>query len=234
MKKLLLLLSLLCGANQLFAQNVKWGVKGGVNFAKLLQSTNQQSTSTSTITYANENLTGFQAGIITNIEFKNFSIEPGLFYIKKGGTMTSTFVNPIANLASVNKITLNYIALPVNLLYNYKFKGGKFFIGGGPYAAIGISGKYTSTLSGSMSNFNGGQTSVSQNSSGALSFGSNTTDYKTLDMGIGFLGGVSLTNGLLLSIDYSFGLKNISHSTTATLKNQVLGISAGYFLPIGK
>lgn len=95
MKKLLLSLLFLTGAFTINAQSVKFGVKGGLNFATL----------------RGENLdvdsrTGFHVGGVAELKFSDkFSLQPELLYTELG-TKNST-----------NELRLNYISLPVMAKY---------------------------------------------------------------------------------------------------------------------
>jgi hypothetical protein len=232
MKKIFLLVGLSLGLNQLFAQKVNWGVKAGLNSSTIVHPKQSQS-ATGVSNFIDHRITGYHVGIFSDIAFKNFSVQPALIYTTKGGNYESNNIlysmSGISQGYTTGKTTLNYLELPVNVLYNIPFSKGKFFIGGGPYAAIGLSGKYDRT-SQVTSNNGGGQITSSSASQGSIVFGSNSNDYRLLDMGIGLLGGVSFKNGLLFSINYSTGLSNITRSTTVTTKNNLFGFSVGYYL----
>lgn len=235
MKKLFLLLCLLLGVNQLFAQKINWGVKAGLNSSTMVHP-KQSQTATGDYRTIDKRITGYHVGIFSDITFKNFSVQPALIYTTKGGDSESSSnlysMSGVSQGYMTNKTTLHYLELPVNVLYNIPFSTGKFFIGGGPYAAVGLSGKYDRT-SQVTSNNGGGQFTTSSASQGTIVFGSNPGDYRLLDMGLGLLGGVSFKNGLLFSINYSNGLSNITRSSVTT-KNNVFGFSVGYYLTKSK
>ncbi|HVG41869.1 MAG TPA: porin family protein [Chitinophagaceae bacterium] len=86
-------------------------------------------------------LTSFQVGFIKDISLSKFaSIQPGVLFTGKGsktqrGEETS---------ANYYKSTFNpyYIEVPVTLVLKAPLGSGSgFFVGAGPYAAIGVSGK---------------------------------------------------------------------------------------------
>lgn len=231
MKKIFLLVCLLLGVNQLFAQKVNWGIKAGLNSSTIVHP-KQSQTATGVNNIIDQRITGYHVGIFSDIAFKNFSLQPALIYTTKGGRYenSSIYYTPsgIYPVYITNKTTLNYLELPVNVLYNIPFSKGKLFIGGGPYAAIGLSGKYNNT--GQLTYNNGsGPTTTTSSGQGNIVFGSNPGDYRLLDLGLGLLGGVSLNNGLLFSVNYSTGLSNITR-TTVTTKNNLFGFSVGYYL----
>ena len=65
-------------------------------------------------------------------------------------------------------------------------------------------------------------------------FGSDNSDYKTLDFGVGLLGGVSLKNGLSFSVNYDLGLSNLLNTPSYKIKNSVIGFSVSYYILKGK
>ena len=207
MKKALLLFSLISLINYSLAQSGSFGIKAGVNFSNISSSGSGQTLTTS-------NSSGSNVGAVVDIGFGSLSLQPGILYSTKGGS---------SNLGSgvTSKLFLNYIEVPVNLLYNIPVGIGKVFIGGGPYVALGLSGK--STLSGAAditgSNYN------TQN----VTFGSAPGDVKNPDFGVNFLGGFRFKSGLLFSAGYGIGLANLSNQSGESVKNNVLSFSVGYF-----
>ena len=129
MKKAFLSLLCLMGIISFsLAQSINVGIKAGVNFSKL-------AASSGGLTLTSSSTTGFHVGAVVDLGFDNWSLQPGLLYSTKGGTYGSAADGGTA------KLTLNYVEVPVNLLYNIPLVVGKVFIGGGPYFGYGISGK---------------------------------------------------------------------------------------------
>jgi hypothetical protein len=208
MKKCLLLLCFTSIAGLSFAQSVSFGVKAGVNFSKL-------TTSSSGISVTSATLTGFHVGAVADVGLGSWSLQPGLLFSTKGGS----YGNGSSNGSL--KLTLNYIEVPVNLLYNIPVGVGKVFIGAGPYVGLGVSGKGTTTGSATSS---GSGTETTN-----ITFGSGPNDTKNPDYGINILGGMRFTSGLSLSAGYGIGLANLSNDNSGTIKNNVLSFSVGYF-----
>ena len=137
MKKLqFAFMALLCILVVQVAQAQKSSVilKGGVNLANISNSENGDVDDA-------RMLTSWQAGGVIDIALLDvLSIQPGIFYTSKGikternlpllGTTTTTF-NP------------QYIELPLNLVFKAPIsETSNFFAGAGPYAAMGVAGKY--------------------------------------------------------------------------------------------
>jgi len=224
MKKIILSLILIIAISPAFAQTVKFGISGGLNESSF-SATNETGVS-------NSFLSGFHAGVFSDINFGKLSIEPGLFYTTKGNSSKQTLIFYDMNAGGGSgfsgnahiKTIYNYLELPINFLYNIPVSYGKFFIGGGPYLAYGLSAKLNSksviTPAGSSS-----QTTY-QNVS--IPFGSDEGDIKRFDFGVGALGGLALKNGLLFSIGFEHGLINTVEGGGASLKNNTLAVSLGY------
>ncbi|MFD2921051.1 porin family protein [Terrimonas rubra] len=109
-------------------------LKGGVNLANISNSENGDVSDA-------RMLTSWHAGGVIDLAILDvLSIQPGLLYTSKGikternlpllGTTTTTF-NP------------QYIELPLNLVFKAPIsETSRFFAGAGPYAAMGVAGKY--------------------------------------------------------------------------------------------
>jgi hypothetical protein len=217
MKKFFLSILLIAAMSPAFAQSVKFGISGGLNESILsLQSTTNND---------NSRLTGFQAGIFSDIDFGCISLSPGLFYTTKGQKNISSLSDATSGsiFYSKGQVTYNYLELPVNVLYNVKVGAGKFFIGGGPYLAYGLSGKAKRITTVTQ---NGATTTNDENYT--LTFGSTDNDIKRFDFGLGALGGFQLSNGVSISVGYQRGLTNVENSSTSTAKNNVMTVSLGY------
>src|ERR1700759_1754088 len=149
MEKLLPLLFLALISYNAFAQDAKsnnglpaitFGFKAGANFSN--QTVNGISASY---------LAGFQLGGVVDFGFKNFSIEPGIFYTTKGsasaGGESAVYFgrNGAPNDTTTirnTKTAIRYIELPVNFVYKIPAGKNHIIIGAGPYMAYGVSGTY--------------------------------------------------------------------------------------------
>src|SRR5690606_15565225 len=77
--------------------------------------------------------TGFNAGIVGDIPVApDFYFQPGLLYSAKGAKLENT---------SDGKLSLNYVEVPLNLVYKPMLGTGRLLMGFGPYVAYGIGGK---------------------------------------------------------------------------------------------
>jgi len=221
MKKAILALLLIAGISPAFAQSVKFGVSGGLNESILSLQNNTDNN--------NSRLAGFHAGIFSDIDFGKISIEPGLFYTTKGQNNIVSESDALGNtFYSKGHAVYNYLEVPVNVLYNIPVGAGKFFIGGGPYLAYGLSGttKITTVVT-----QNG--TTTTNTGDYKLVFGGQDGDIKRFDFGLGALGGFALKDGLSISAGYEHGLTSIQNTGTENIstgktKNNVIMVSLSY------
>ena len=198
-----------------FAQNVSFGLKGGINFS-------DQSNSGSNA-FNSSSKTGFQVGTVADIAIHQFSIQPGLYFITKGygfNPIVPLYYNGSQNGTSTTKATvnLNYLELPVNLLYRIKFAPGmNLYFGAGAYLGYGLSGKIKASYGGSSSETN-------------ISFGSGGSDrYKNPDYGVNFIVGQRIKH-IFLDVNYSLGLANLAEDDQYyKFHNRSLGLSVGYW-----
>ena len=195
-----------------YSQTISYGISAGLNYTHL--------PGTGTLNYSSSDgyITGLQAGGLMDIGFKAFNIQPGILFTTTGGEGRVTTVNSNGDIVDYvnNKIVLDYIKIPVNLLYKIKAGKGSLFFGGGPYVAIGVSGKISYA------------TNKDYGTTDNLRFGSNYEDIKNPDFGINVLEGYRLNLGLAISAGYSLGLSNV-YNTGANNKNQGFNISIDYF-----
>jgi hypothetical protein len=208
MKKFILTITLAIATTITFAQGINFGIKGGANFSIL-----------SYDPHSNSFEPGFNAGAIVDFTLhNNLSLQPGIFFTTKGEKIGNTEVlingNPAGTVTT--RIKLNYIQVPVNLLYHINAGPlASIYLGGGPYFAYGIGGSVTD-----------GQVTDPVHFSGKPDMFAPLT-YKNPDIGIGLLAGVQLAKRFMADIGYDYGLSNISNGG-ADFANRVIHVSVGY------
>ncbi|HBL75993.1 MAG: hypothetical protein A2W90_11290 [Bacteroidetes bacterium GWF2_42_66] len=195
---------------------MSFGILGGVNFQNL----NGKLSSGDDL--ENDMLMGFHGGI--NIQMPiapEFYFQPGLMYATKGAKYTE------GSLTSTTK--LNYIEMPLNMVYKASLGNGFFMLGFGPYLGYAIGGNVKTE---------GGSISLEQD----IEFKSvvETGDpltvpyYKAFDAGANIFIGYQMAGGLFLQLDTQFGMLNINPEDKRILtdksskKNTGFGLSLGY------
>ncbi len=210
MKKRLLTLAIIGITAATYAQSVNFGIKGGLNLSNQVLTDNSLSVNSASL------LPGYHIGIIADVGFKNLSVQPGVLFTTKGEKLNYQLLNfnQQPQGGSDLNIVLNYIEVPVNVLYHIPVAPKtQLHIGAGAYLAYGVSAHST---------YNG--------TTHAFSFNGNLADggYKNPDYGVNFVAGIKVTK-LFFDASYSLGLADIN-STSNTLKNRVLGFSVGCFI----
>lgn len=87
---------------------------------------------------------GFLNHILINIPlFGGLSLQPGIGYTMKGAEIWTKAENGSTNISVKDKLTLNYVEIPVNLVYSFDHypDQGYFFAGAGPYVARLVSAR---------------------------------------------------------------------------------------------
>ena len=205
---LLAIFLLLNVATALNAQNVRFGITGGVNINKA----NFQN-SKSTIGYqvggkVEVNLSPLSNGLYTDI---------GLLLSSKSFKNMEYFL-PDATGDLRMKGDLHYLTLPVQIGYKVKCNDKiSTFISAGPYIGSGLWGKGELTLDG-------------QKIDSSYKLFSDHL-FKTFDWGMGAKIGLEYKKKYQLSIGYDLGLKDIQgENSFHSYKNRSLNISISYLL----
>ena len=179
--------------------NMSFGILGGVNFQNL----NGKLSSGDKL--ENDMLLGFHGGVNVQIPIApEFYFQPGLMFATKGAKSTSN----ILGAEFTDEIKINYIEMPLNLVYKAALGNGFFMLGFGPYLAYGISGKQV--FAGKDLTFERG------------------VEYDAFDAGGNIFAGFETAGGLFLQLDTQFGMLDIDPDDKTTAKNTGFGLSLGY------
>lgn len=174
-----------------------------------------------------QSITNVDPRIYADINYGHITVQPGLALFLKGGWGEAiSYSSPNSNvLAATSELKLTYLQIPVNVLYNLPIKTGKFFVGGGPYIAMAVSGKNTAYFTAVNSGGN-----VTQNKTEtSVNFGSGANELQRFDYGFNVLGGFRFNNGLDLGLGYGIGLANITNDSNFIAKNLTFSVTVGYF-----
>ncbi len=208
MKKLVIAVVAILGVATVQAQDeVSFGVKGGVNFAKLQGDDVEDA----------DGRTGFHLGAIVEIPVsEKFSVQPEVMYSQQG--LQSEFEDE--NTTSESKLKLDYINVPV-LAKFYVAEG--FSIEAGPqfgFLAKAEQEFQSTTTSGGVTVESEGTEDIEDSIAG-------------FDMGAAFGAGYELNSGLFFQARYIIGLSNVDDSDEGglfedDLTNSNLQLSVGF------
>lgn len=178
---------------------MSFGILGGVNFQNL----NGKLSAGDKL--ENDMLLGFHGGVNVQIPIApEFYFQPGLMFAVKGAKNTTT----ILGSDITDEIKLNYVEVPLNLVYKGALGNGFVMLGFGPYVAYGISGK--KVVTGNSFSYERG------------------VDYNALDAGANIFVGFEMASGIFLQLDTQFGMLDIDPNENNTAKNTGFGLSLGY------
>lgn len=168
--------------------------------------------------------TGLRAGLAIDIPVTgNFSVQPGIYYAKKGGQLGASYTDPGSGITGngVLDFKLSYLDIPVMLMYHHGIGPGRIFAGLGPNIGIGISGK--SDIRASVFGF------PVMDSTADVDFGDKEEELKRMDFGGNINLGYELPMGLFARASYTLGFSNISNLDDTEIKNRGGSITVGYF-----
>jgi len=180
----------------------------------------------------NKVLSSFQVGIIGDKRLlPMLFIQPGILFTGKGSKTEQG--DPNGNTWYRAETNPFYIEIPVNLVLKSPTPLLRFFVGAGPYVAIGISGKNKVDGKFLGSTFHSEKNiEWSNDDPTTLNYeeGAGYGIMKRFDYGFNALAGIQLTK-LVLSVNYGHGLAKLQSGTNSAAddenKHRVFSITAG-------
>ena len=233
MKKILLSTAIITGLSFTgFTQKITFAVSAGISYANVFIKADTTAViglgENAFIKTDSNEVKGlgpknrFTGGISANIPIsKYFSFQPAINFLQKGAKFMAASDFTKEPTSTVN-LTLNYIEVPLNLMFNThnkatNKKADDFFFGIGPSFAFATSGKMEEKNS---------RDSVSTEK---IKFGSGDNyDIKPIDIGANIMMGCLFFNNLFLSVNYTIGFSNLSNNKDIRWRNNYLGFKLGY------
>jgi hypothetical protein len=149
--------------------------------------------------------TSIHLGVITDFTMsKSLSFQPQLLFSGRGAKIDHGDHNDV--------YAFNSLEIPLNFTYKKNASKG-VFLGVGPSLGYNLSGKVKG-----------------DHDSEDIVFGSGNGEIKRLDLGLNAIFGYQFSNKYFVSTNYSSGLSNWSNESNSTWKNNIVGISVGFFL----
>lgn len=216
--------------------NAQWrfGVIGGVNYSGINPYTNQYYDGGSSATTFHKEffMYRFNAGLQFDFKLgKALHFRPDLLYTQKGWTDHSISGLNQSTPLEIYTYKVNYVETPLNIIYGTPLGNGKVFIGGGPYVAYGIGGKFANKPFGADWIY------------GDIVFDKPLTTYppppkigiKRWDYGVNGLIGYEFNFGLTLDLRYELGIptvyyKNDIDQILGGTKYDVFSLNVGFLL----
>jgi len=170
-----------------------------------------------------ESRVSWQAGFIADVPLGegNFRFMPELNYSNKGYSVkTETTALGLPTVLSGNS-NIGYVELPVNLVYAFDLGGPRLVLGAGPYIGYAVNGKskFEASVGGTIVN------TLDQD----IKFGSGVDETNPLDYGGNLFAGLLINSGLMLKVNYSMGMAELSNRDNTSYKNNGFGATLAYF-----
>lgn len=222
MKKTIAVILFAVITNTLSAQ-VSFGVQVGANIA--FGKATYDNTGLPTV-FTNDPKIGFLGGVLSEIPISGkFAFRPEINFIQKGSKSNTT----LSIYEQDNKITLNYIEMPLNVIYKLPVGKGNFFFGLGPSIAYGISGRNKLTdPNDPTNNENKAVTFDGKKDPGNDPRYDDKYHLKAFDFGANILAGYKLKMGVFFKLGYTYNFPDLDPNDYNGYKNRGLNICAGY------
>jgi Outer membrane protein beta-barrel domain len=168
-------------------------------------------------------------GLVAQLQLKEkLAIRSGVSFIKHGITATGTIPENGDQPAVTAKTEtdLNYLQVPVNVLYTVPLSRIKLFAGGGVYFNYGLSGKIKIESSTTLPD--GTPYSFKDEIDAFKKVSENGSGMKRTEFGVGALAGIQFNN-LFANVGYQLGLSNSAGDGDGTYKQHGLQFTLGYF-----
>jgi len=226
MKRTLLLAAMLLVFGQISNAQLRIALAGGAHSSTIVETNDLPNWSEIESGYSNR--TGAHFGFIADLQLgvkSKFYAQPGVMFYNKGRKFYSNYDTAVYNYFSIDaKQFINYIDIPLNLVYKIPLGGKtKFFLGGGPYLSFFYSG-----LEKKETYLKTGKFETEENTD--LPIGNAPGKYKTFDFGVNGTAGFEF-GGVFIAGNFSQGLTDMYTATyDGSFKNRVYGATLGIFI----
>ena len=170
----------------------------------------------------NDLLLGYHIGMNAQIPIaSSLYFQPGLLYSTKGAKTKSETSN--------STTSINYLEMPLNMVYKTACGNGFFMAGAGPYVAYGIGGKVKTT--GDSPTI---ESKIEFKNTIELTDPLDVPFYKAFDAGASAFVGYEMANGVFCQLNMQLGLLKINSQyrefpdDKTSVKNTGFGLSTGY------
>lgn len=239
MKKQLLFIAIACFYSMTITAQVNFGIKAGTTLASYKSSTNMG------IIPEYKTIAGFQAGGFVRIGINNFfSVQPELLFSTRGIKSDITQTMEVLMESGYTSYTIKmkstfspfYIDLPLHMVASFPSAGSdRFSIGAGPVFSYGAGGKGEidaningERLTGNRKLFSKEKLVLKDRRGAEYPDNSATTLLRRFDVGMSGFISYEFSQRVTLSLNYQYGLKNVSDDPDESIKNRCLAITVGY------
>lgn len=168
---------------------------------------------------------GFTAGLVAQIDLpgSSFSLQPAVHYTRRTPRIDdNSYYQPNNYYYNQHyEFQFNYLTIPLNLLYSEHSHGQGFEVFAGPYLALLLGGKYTSSISAGYGGPSSGRAYAGNVVAGdTYATSVRNTDYYSRKLDYGLQAGVGYgLQAIQLQFSINYGLKDIGAAYAANAGN---------------
>ncbi len=197
-----------------------FGIYGGINF----QNINGKDAGGDKL--SNSLVTKFHIGVNEEVPIApEFYFQIGIQFMGKGSKGNVQYMDDAGSHTITRRVNLNYLEMPLNLVYKPIVGTGHLILAFGPYFGYAATGRTEFT-----GDFAPEDTDVQFIKTAPETDKNNLKYYKRLDIGANFFVGYQFQNGINLVLNSQLGLVPINSKTDSKLvnKNTGFGLSLGW------
>jgi len=197
-----------------------FGIYGGINF----QNINGKDAAGDKLT--NSLVTKFHIGVNEELPIApEFYFQIGIQFMGKGTKGNVQYIDDAGSHTINRQVNLNYLEMPLNLVYKPILGKGHLILGFGPYFGYAATGRTEFT-----GDFAPEDTDIQFVKTAPQSDRNNLIYFKRFDVGANFFVGYQFQNGINLVLNTQLGLVPINSKTESKLtnKNTGFGLSLGW------
>ena len=204
MKKLILSAAAVLVFGFTNAQDMKFGVKAGLNVASISGAEQAKS------------LIGVNGGVFAEFKIADkFAVQPELLFSMQGAKFSYSNSFGGYTVSATGKSALNYLNIPVMAKY---FVTEQLSLQAGPQIGILLSATDTTDITSNIPGATNESTSTDSKSA-----------YNTTDFGLNFGAGYDITENITVDLRYNLGLSELAKTAGSTAtKNNVFSVNLGY------
>lgn len=193
------------------AQNTRFGFNVGATYSTMFSKINGEKD-------MGDYRIGATFGVMVDVPMeKNGSFRTGVNFVQKG--TRSEYTDGQDEIKET--LTLNYVEVPMMVMFKLPSKSANFRLGAGPVAGFALSGTAKTQV-------NGGSEDESD-----IDFGDKTdSEMNWVDFGINFQAEYEFNGGVFIGLNYNHGINRlfVGGAETDKLYNRNFGLRIGYFL----
>jgi hypothetical protein len=161
--------------------------------------------------FAGDKTKGYQAGLIADWKLSNhLYLQPQVLYTRTGVQLLN------AEAGKDLDVKMDYVELPVNLVYKVNLPFGKVFAGTGATFSYGVGGK------------------EQQGNIKTRLYAGNNPTWRREDISLNFTAGVEFNNGVFASFNSQKGFLDMHKGSNMTMRHKSLSVSVGYLVDWSK